>query len=240
MGKRQFNFLHKRDSPSHIWRELCHQVVLGEDPVINDGAKVELLHAGAAIDFMLGAFESCQTGSSRLTGKCISVDDLYNMLVSFRTSYQTNTYPDLSDPFIACLFNTYRSVEYPTAFPKELVLHSDQRGCLFEAVKGGGGGQTFLSWTEPGVERGNHFHRNKVERFLVISGSAEIRIRPLFEDRVDTFTVSGDKPAYVDMPTLHTHSIVNTGSEPLLTLFWTHELFDPENPDTFALPVIQQ
>ena len=224
---------------NNVTSTLCHQVVAGEKPEIRDGAVVQLLHAGSAIDAMLVAYETAQTGVVRMSGRSMPVSNLYEILLGFQTSYRSNTYPDLSDDFIVRLFNTYRAVEYPSSFPKCLDLHSDQRGVLFEAVKGGGGGQTFLSWTEPGIERGNHFHRMKVERFLVVSGKAEIRIRPLFEERVDTYSVSGEKPAYVDMPTLHTHSIVNVGDEALLTLFWAHEVFDPESPDTYAHPVIE-
>jgi UDP-2-acetamido-2,6-beta-L-arabino-hexul-4-ose reductase len=39
------------------------------------------------------------------------------------------------------------------------------------------------------------------------------------------------------MPTFYTHNITNTGSDDLVTLFWTHELFDPSNPDTYVDPV---
>jgi UDP-2-acetamido-2,6-beta-L-arabino-hexul-4-ose reductase len=52
-----------------------------------------------------------------------------------------------------------------------------------------------------------------------------------------SFDVSGDVPAVVDMPTLWVHNITNTGDTELTTLFWTHSLFDPENPDTFWEPV---
>ena len=223
---------------NNVTATLCEHVATGANPTIHEGAQVELLHAGAAIDTMLADFHAGFAETKRLQGTPISVVELHELLVSFRVSYQTNTYPDLTDPFITALFNTYRSVEYPAAFPKALQLHKDQRGVLFEAVKGGGGGQTFLSWTDPGIERGNHFHRQKVERFLVVSGEAEIRIRPVFGDKVDTFKVTGSEPAYVDMPTFHTHSIVNTGTEPLLTLFWAHEVFDPEHPDTYSHPVL--
>ena len=41
------------------------------------------------------------------------------------------------------------------------------------------------------------------------------------------------------MPTLHTHSIENVGDTELLTLFWTHDLFDHTNPDTFADKVMK-
>ncbi len=109
---------------------------------------------------------------------------------------------------------------------------------LFEAVKGGGGGQTFLSWTEPGVTRGDHFHLSKVERFLVLEGEAVIRIRRVLGKEVWEYRVDGRVPAAVDMPTLHTHSIENVGARPLLTLFWTHDIFEPSAPDTYADPVL--
>jgi UDP-2-acetamido-2,6-beta-L-arabino-hexul-4-ose reductase len=41
----------------------------------------------------------------------------------------------------------------------------------------------------------------------------------------------------IDIPTLHTHNISNVGDEPLVTLFWTGEHFDPNNSDTYFLEV---
>jgi UDP-2-acetamido-2,6-beta-L-arabino-hexul-4-ose reductase len=87
------------------------------------------------------------------------------------------------------------------------------------------------------VTRGNHFHLHKVERFLVVSGSAVIALRRLFAESVVQFEVSGEKPAIVDIPTMWTHSITNTGADDLLTLFWADEILNPERPDTFAEPV---
>ena len=60
----------------------------------------------------------------------------------------------------------------------------------------------------------------------------EIRLLKLFTDEVVTFAVTGDEPAVVDMPTFWAHSITNTGAEPLVTLFFADELYDPANPDT--------
>ena len=66
-----------------------------------------------------------------------------------------------------------------------------------------------------------------------------IRIRKVLGGPVWEYRVSGERPAAVDMPTLHTHSIENVGDGPLLTLFWTHEVFDPKAPDTYADPVLE-
>lgn len=36
------------------------------------------------------------------------------------------------------------------------------------------------------------------------------------------------------------HNITNTGETELKTLFWTNSLFDPEAPDTYWEPVLQE
>ena len=101
----------------------------------------------------------------------------------------------------------------------------------------GGQSQTFFSTTKPGVTRGNHFHTRKVERFVVVKGSADITLRRVASQDTYSFKVSGEEPAVVDIPTLHAHAITNIGDSELLTLFWTNEVFDPDAPDTYPDPV---
>ncbi len=224
---------------NNVTATFIEAVISGHTPEINPNGRVSLLHAGAAADAALAAIREGTTGPLRPDARDIAVTELFEILKGFHDNYSANIYPDLSDTFITALFNTYRAALYPNDFPRPLKLNTDARGTLFEAVKGGGGGQTFLSTTKPGITRGDHFHINKVERFLVIQGEAVIRIRKVLSDQVWEYRVSGDTPAPVDMPTLHTHSIENTGDTDLLTLFWTHDLFDPANPDTFADKVLK-
>jgi len=47
------------------------------------------------------------------------------------------------------------------------------------------------------------------------------------------YRVSGQEPAFVEMPIFYTHNIENVGQDDLHTLFWTNELYDPADPDTF-------
>jgi UDP-2-acetamido-2,6-beta-L-arabino-hexul-4-ose reductase len=35
------------------------------------------------------------------------------------------------------------------------------------------------------------------------------------------------------MPVFYTHNITNVGEGPMLTLFWSNEIFDPADPDTY-------
>ena len=45
-------------------------------------------------------------------------------------------------------------------------------------------------------------------------------------------------PKVVDIPPGYTHSIENIGSTELVTLFWASEVFDPAEPDTYAMNVL--
>ena len=65
-----------------------------------------------------------------------------------------------------------------------------------------------------------------------------IRVRRLFTDEVVEFPVTGDEPVFIDMPPLCTHDITNTGVSELVTLFWSHDHFDPANGDTYPLQVV--
>ncbi|MGJ7457423.1 polysaccharide biosynthesis C-terminal domain-containing protein [Halomonas sp. RA08-2] len=216
----------------------CDQLAKGEPLSINGSGQLELIHAQDVAVAFVDHFERGLTGERRILGVSISVAETAGKLIAMHGSYTKGIIPNLDDRLDLQLFNTLRSFLYPDFYPRELTLHTDERGSLFEAVKSRNGGQSFLSTTKPGITRGNHYHFHKVERFLVISGEAVIRIRRLMDDHVESFTVSGDRPVFVDMPTFHTHSITNIGKDDLLTLFWSHELFDPEHPDTYFEPVL--
>lgn len=224
---------------NNVTATFIDQVIKGETPTVDPNGQVQLLHAGTAAQMAIDAAFEARTGLIEPEGRPTRVVDLLDMIRHFHETYESGVFPLLASDFEVELFNTYRAALYPDAFPKVLKLHADQRGSLFEAAKGGAAGQTFMSWTHPGVTRGDHFHLRKVERFLVVQGEAIIRIRRVLGDEVREFPVSGGTPAAVDMPTLHTHSIENVGNGPLLTLFWTNEVFDPQDPDTYADPVMK-
>ncbi|MCP2014525.1 UDP-2-acetamido-2,6-beta-L-arabino-hexul-4-ose reductase [Deinococcus sp. HSC-46F16] len=215
----------------------CFQLARGETPSVNADAPVEQIHAQEVARRLHTLIENGETGDVRVGGEHLTVGELLGRLQSFQTLYAAHIIPDVRRDFDRDLFNTYRSYLYPDHYPVPLTLHTDPRGSLFEAVKSHNGGQSFLSTTHPGITRGNHYHTRKIERFLVTGGEAEIGLRHVTGGPVQTFRVSGDTPAYVDIPTLHTHNITNVGPGILTTLFWTHELFDPENPDTYPEPV---
>ena len=208
----------------------------GVTPEIDD-RPVGLLHAqGAAAALLDGLTTSESTIEPEVT--VVRVQEVFDLLLEFKRSYDFGEFPDLSSAFRVDLFNTYRTALFPDHAPLRLVPHSDQRGTFVETVRSRGGeGQTSFSTTMPGITRGEHYHLSKIERFAVIAGSARISLRRMFTDEVVDFHVEGDAPVAVDMPMGWVHNITNTGPGVLLTQFWSHELFRPEAPDTFAEPV---
>lgn len=226
-----------RPQYNNVTATFIESVILDKKPDVNPNGVVSLIHAGDVAKVSLDAIKNRAVGTIKLPYNEINVAKLLMLLRQFHMDYKDNIYPDLSDNFKLNLFNSYRAALYPSYFPKQMKLNTDPRGYLFEAVKGNG--QVFLSTTKPGVTRGDHFHLQKVERFLVVQGEAIIRIRKVLNNDTWRFHVSGNAPASIDMPTLHTHSIENIGNTDLLTLFWTNDFFDPQNPDTFADKVLK-
>jgi len=217
----------------------CYQIAHGETPAIDHDGELELLHAQDVAELCVDILRSRSSGEIRPRGQEMRVSDLLEQVMRMAQRYGENVIPDFASSLDLRLFNTYRSYLFPDSYPRSLKLNSDQRGALFEAVKTDHGGQAFLSTTHPGVTRGDHFHFHKVERFLVLQGQAVIRVRHVLDDHVTEFYVDGREPVFIDMPTLHIHSIKNIGDGELLTLFWAHEILDPDNPDTYRDPVLR-
>jgi UDP-2-acetamido-2,6-beta-L-arabino-hexul-4-ose reductase len=170
----------------------------------------------------------------------ITLGGLAELIRSFRQMRDTLLVPDLSDPFTRKLYGMYLTYLELDDFAYPLDQKCDPRGCLAEFVKSPTFGQVFVSRTVPGIVRGNHYHHSKTEKFLVLQGEAVIRFRHIQSGQVLEYRVSGEDFKVVDIPPGYTHSIENTGACELVTLFWASEMFDPHQPDTYALPVLTE
>ncbi|MEV1328691.1 NAD-dependent epimerase/dehydratase family protein [Micromonospora costi] len=211
----------------------CRVLAEGGQPEVHADRELSLVHVTDAAARLAGV----PTGGSwdpAMPALRIGVRDLADRLTAMAATYRTGEVPSLLDRHDVRLFNTYRSHSFPAHYPIALPRRADARGELVETVKAhGGAGQTFCSTTRPGVTRGEHFHLAKVERFVVLRGSAQISLRRVGHTEVVRFPVSGDEPVLVDMPTMWVHKLANTGTDELVTMFWTNELFDPDRPDTW-------
>jgi UDP-2-acetamido-2,6-beta-L-arabino-hexul-4-ose reductase len=221
---------HGRPFYNAVTSTFAHLLAHGEQPSVREDKELTLLHAQNAADILVGNVDIVR--QSALEAR-VSVSELLSRLVRFADTYRRGEIPDVSKAFDRDLFNTYRSFAFSAQTPIPLTRHVDARGSFFEIIRSHGGpGQSSFSTTAPGITRGNHFHRRKIERFTVLSGKAVISLRRLFDNEVVTYDVDGDNPVAVDIPTMWSHSITNTGIGLLYTSFWTNDIFDPSRPDT--------
>ena len=223
---------HGRPFYNSVTATFCHLLSRGDRPSVDVDRELSLLHAQHAAEALIGTISTEDLASIATTS---TVTGLLSTLSTFAADYSRGDVPLLSTDFERDLFNTYRSFAFEAAHSIPLKQNTDARGSFTEVIRShGGSGQTSFSTTVPGVTRGQHYHRRKMERFTVVAGKADITLRRLFSDQVVTVSVSGDAPCSVDMPTFWAHAITNTGDEPLFTMFWSNEIFDPAAPDTIS------
>jgi len=224
-----------RPNYNSVVATFSHQLVHGETPRIHVDQSLNLVY----IDDLLKHIDKAITDDGPRTIKVpatgkTTVSGLLSKLTSFKETYlDEGVIPPLSDWFETSLFNTFRSYMEPDRLQRTVDVKADDRGHLYEAVRAQTQGQVFYSSTRQGVTRGDHYHRRKVERFIIIKGRAHIKLRQMSSDKVIEYTMDGDRPSYIDIPVLHTHNITNIGEAELQMLFWTNELFDPSDPDTY-------
>ena len=167
----------------------------------------------------------------------ITLGEIVDLIYSFKESRESLQVADLSDAFTKKLYSTYLSYLPVDGFSYPLKMNVDERGSFTEFLKSPDRGQVSINISKPGITKGQHWHHTKNEKFLVVSGKGVIRFRKIDEEKVYEYFVSGDKLEVVDIPVGYTHNIENLGNTDMVTVMWVNEVFDPEHPDTFFLPV---
>jgi len=223
---------------------------------VNDpSVKLELLYIDDLVDEMISAlkgeehhceFEGVETVlredgrycAATVTHK-VTLGEIVDLLKSFAAQPSTLIVPEIpAGSFAKKLYSTYLSYLPASKVAFALKTNADERGTFTELVKTLGNGQFSVNISKPGVTKGQHWHNTKWEFFIVVSGKALIQERKIGTDEVLNFEVSGEEIKAVHMLPGYTHNIVNlSDTEPLITLMWANELFDPNRPDTYFEPV---
>jgi len=218
----------------------CYQLVNNEVPKIETDATLNLIYINDLVKKIIDLFH--KTGNDNITighTDTYKVSEILELLIKFKNKYFENSQiPAFNNQFEINLFNTFRSYfNLSNHFPIKYKNNIDERGNFVEIIRLETGGQVSFSTTKKGITRGNHFHTRKIERFSVIKGNALIQLRKIGTNEVYEYFLSGDDPAYVDMPIWYTHNIKNIGEDELYTMFWINEFYDANDPDTYFVKV---
>lgn len=231
----------------------CHNMANDLPITVNDRAtELELLYIDDLVSELLDALEGrehhCEFDGLNTVlcpeGKfCgapvthhVTLGEIVDLLAAFKAQPETLFMPEIpTGSFAKKLYSTYLSYlpREKVAFP--LKMNVDDRGSFTELLKTAGCGQFSVNISKPGITKGQHWHQSKWEIFIVVSGHGLIQERRIGTEEVLNFEVSGEKIEAVHMLPGYTHNIINlSDSEPLVTLMWANEPFDPNHPDTFG------
>ena len=231
----------------------CHNIANDLPIRVNDrNTELELLYIDDLVQEMLDALEGKEhrcvfDGLAPVPAEdgryCyvpvthkVTLGEIVDLLERFRAQPETLVLPEIpAGSFAKKLYSTYLSYlpKDKTAFP--LKMNVDTRGSFTELLKTEKCGQFSVNISGPGITKGEHWHNSKWEFFIVVAGRGLIQERRIGSDEVWEFEVSGEKIEAVHMLPGFTHNIINlSDTEPLVTLMWANEQFDPSHPDTYG------
>ena len=236
----------------------CDAIANGKEFTVNDpSVELDLLYIDDLVEAMLDAivgkvcrcrWEGAECMPDNTGRYCyapgvqrVTLGEIVESLKGFRDARETLVVPDLVEgSFSKKLYSTFLSYYEPGRFAYNLKPNVDARGSFTEFLRTPERGQVSVNVSRPGITKGNHWHMSKWEKFLVVSGTASIKLRKVGTDPegnpypVDEYIVEGSDMRVVEMIPGYTHSITNlSDTEDLVTVMWANEPFDPENPDTY-------
>lgn len=219
----------------------CHNISQGLPIQINDpSALINLVY----IDDVVKSFLQVMDGQLTETGFVdvtphyqISVGDLAEQIQAFKDSRDSLITENVGNGLVRALYSTYVSYLRPEQFSYQVPKYGDERGVFSEMLKTKDAGQFSFFTAHPGITRGGHYHHSKTEKFLVIKGQACFRFRHMMTSEFYELRTSCEQPEIVETVTGWTHDITNVGDDEMIVMLWANEVFDRENPDTYACPV---
>lgn len=233
-----------RPNYNSVVATFCHNIANDLDITINDeSTTLDLIY----IDDICYEFVRLIKGEKpeeQVDGVCY-INPRYNVtlgyiakkLYGFRDSMNSIYVPNTGDEFTKKLYSTYISYLPLEKTYVQATKNVDERGSFTELVRTNECGQFSVSFSKPGIVRGNHYHHTKLERFIVIKGKAKIGFTSVIDGTSHEFIVDDSNIQIVTIPVGYTHNIENIGDDEMILAIWCNELFDKEKPDTYFKPV---
>ena len=231
-----------RPNYNSVVATFCHNIARGLPIQINDPSAVIPL---VFIDDVIKSFKKLLIEENNKQDRFVEVSPLYSITVGeladqlyrFKTSRDSLVTESVGKGLVRALYSTYVSYLPPESFSYAVKQHGDDRGVFVEMLKTTDSGQFSFFTAHPGVTRGGHYHHSKTEKFLVIKGEARFGFRHMVTGEFYELNTSGDVYRIVETVPGWTHDVTNVGDQEMICMLWANEIFDHEQPDTFACPV---
>lgn len=244
---------HSRPKYNSFVSTLCYCVANDEPYTVNDrNAELELLYIDDLVEGMFDLlegreahceFDGVETVPAENGRYCyvpvthkVTLGEVADLLETFKAQPTTLMMPKMPDgSFAKKLYSLYLTYLPTEKFKYALKMNVDDRGSFTELIHTEDCGQVSINISRPGITKGQHWHNSKWELFIVVSGHGLIQERNINTGETVEFEVSGDKIEAIHMIPGWTHNIINLSeTENLVTVMTCNEIFDQNNPDTFA------
>lgn len=240
-----------RPNYNSVVATFCHNISRGMPIEVHDTNRtIELVYIDDVVENFLGWLarvrtfvEDNNTSLDRINHPIVSpqyrvrIGTLAEQITAISKIQETLNLQPVGTGFLRALYATYMSFIPTDRFSYAIEQKTDNRGRFVEVLKTENFGQVSFSSIPAGAVRGQHFHHSKSEKFLVVSGEAQFDFRNLDTNETHQIAVTSQIPEVVETAPGWAHSIQNTGEEELCVLIWANEVFDHENPDTYAAAV---
>lgn len=233
-----------RPNYNSVIATFCNNIANDLDITVNDEkTELDLIY----IDDIVREFINIMYGqnpSEKIDNYCyinprynVTLGYIVKLLKEFKNSMNSIYVPKTGDDFVKKLYSTYVSYVPLEEMCNSAMKNVDDRGSFTELVRTYDSGQFSISFSKPGIVRGNHYHHTKMERFIVIKGTARIRFTSIIDNSSYEFEVDDNDIQIVTIPVGYTHNIENIGNDEMILAIWCNELFDEKNPDTYFKPI---
>lgn len=218
----------------------CHNAARGEPLRVDDpAAPLSLLHVDDLLDQWLPLIDRRpESGIVEPVGvHRTTVGEVAAIISGFPGRRARGQIDGLGSGLIRALYATYLAAIPVAQASLSLDPKSDRRGMFVELLKASGSGQFSFFTAAPGATRGSHYHHSKVEKFVVAHGTARFRFRHVLSGEAFELTGSAEDPKVIETIPGWAHDVTNIGASDLVVIAWANELFDPDRPDTIAMPL---
>lgn len=163
----------------------------------------------------------------------ITTDQLAKSLIFMKKNHNYFSLQKINYDFLKKLYSTF-----VTFFPQKLITYKlkkniDNRGNFSEFLKADKFGQISYFSININKSRGGHYHHNKIEKFVFLTGKVKIIYINILNNKKITFTIAAGENKVIETLPGWSHLFKNIGNTKVFGIIWSNEVFDLAKPDTY-------